>query len=73
MLTGPRVTTREDLRLAALEEAGAVRTRQDADVAGDRPQLVDVTAVGALALAEDAAAHRLLDDGVEARPGGRRP
>ena len=65
MLIGPRVAMRQYLRLAALEQARAVGARQDADVAGDLPQLVDGAAVGALALLEDAVAHRLLDHGFE--------
>src|SRR5207253_981547 len=53
----------EDLGLAALEKAGAVSAGQDADIAGDGPELVHRAAIGALALLKDALAQSLLDDG----------
>ena len=42
------------LRLAAGEEGAAVRARDDADLAGDRPDLVGGAAVGAALLDGDA-------------------
>ena len=55
----------EHLRLAALEEAGAVRAREGADVDVERADLRGLAVVRAAAVAEDAVAHGLLDDGVE--------
>ena len=65
MLRPPSVATRQDLGLAALEEAGAVGAREHADVDVERANLGRLAAIGALALFEDALAHRLLDDAVE--------
>ena len=55
----------EDLRFTALEQARAMRARQDADVAGDRPQLVECPSIRALAFFENTPAHRLLDHGLQ--------
>ncbi|WBL36819.1 hypothetical protein O0235_04475 [Tepidiforma flava] len=52
----------EHLRLAALEEPGAVGAREDADVDIEGADVLDAAAVGADALLEDLLPHRLLDD-----------
>ena len=57
----------EHLRLAAGEQARAVAARQVAGGAGDRADLVERAAVGALALVEDHGAHRLLLELLEQR------
>ena len=50
------------LRLAAREEGAAVRARDDADLAADRPDLVGRAAVGAALLDGDAVADDVLLD-----------
>ena len=55
----------EHLRLAALEEAGAVGAGEGADVDVEGTDLARLAVVGAATLVEDAVAHGLLDDGVE--------
>src|SRR5690606_13311761 len=54
----------QDLRLAALEEAGAVHAGQDADVRGELADLVRLAPVRAGAVTKDAGAHELLDVGL---------
>ena len=49
------------LRLAALEEGRAVRPRQEADLALDRPQVLRAAAVGPLAVEDQLADDPLLD------------
>ena len=48
---------REDLRLAARKEAGTMRARQEADLARNGADLVDLTAVRADLLMRDHVAH----------------
>ena len=59
---------REDLRLTAGEQARAVAARQVAGDRGDLADLVELAAVGALALVEDHRAHGLLLELLERRP-----
>jgi hypothetical protein len=53
---------REHLRLAALEQAGAVRARAGGDLAVDRADLVGGSAVGPALLDRDLLAHEVLVD-----------
>src|SRR5690348_10196045 len=55
---------REDLRLAALEQAGAVRARVDADLDLDRPGLLGATPVGPPLVHGDLLADEVLVDRV---------
>jgi hypothetical protein len=50
----------EHLRLAPLEQAGAVRRGQDADLGGDGPEIGGAAAVDADALVDDALADQVL-------------
>ncbi len=50
----PEGEQREGLRLAAREQGRAVRARHEADLAGDRPDLVGAAAVGTPLLDGDA-------------------
>ena len=52
----------EDLGLATLEEARAVRRRDDTDLGGDLAQVGGATTVDANALFDDALANDLLHD-----------
>ena len=56
----PRVSDVEHLGLAPLEQAGAVRGRDDADLGGDRAEVGRAAAVDADALVDDALADELL-------------
>ena len=58
----PSVSEREDLRLAALEQAGAVRARVDADLDLDRPDLLGAAAVRAALVDGDLLADEVLVD-----------
>ena len=51
----------QGLRLAALEQGRAVRARQQADLALDRPQVLGAAAVGPLAVEDQLADDPLLD------------
>ena len=58
----PSVSEREDLRLAAREQAGAVRARVDADLDLDRTDLVGRATVRAALLDGDLLPHEVLVD-----------
>ena len=55
----PSVSEAQGLRLAAREEGAAVDARDDADLAGDRADLVGAATVGAALLHGDAVAHEV--------------
>ena len=55
----------QHLRFASLEEAGAVRAREDTDVTGERPDLRWRPAVGPDAAVEDRRADGVLNNGVQ--------
>ena len=57
----------EGLGLAALEDGRAVGAGQDADLAGDRPEVLRAAAVGAVAVEDQLADDPLLE------PRGRPP
>ena len=56
---------RERLGFAALENRGTMRARQNADFAGDLPQILVAAAIHALLLVEHADAERFLLDVIE--------
>ena len=58
----PSVSEREDLRLAAREQAGAVRARVDADLDLDRPDLLRAAAVRPPLVDRDLLADEVLVD-----------
>ena len=58
----PQRHRHQRLRLPARKQRGAVGARQPADLAGDRPDGVEVAAVHALARRQHAVAHRLVLD-----------
>src|SRR6185436_10698019 len=63
----------ERLRLAAGEDRGAVRTRQNADLDRDRTDLVEAAAVDALVLVEHEVAEELHLHLAECRGDGSEP
>ena len=62
LLRGAERERREDLRLAAREEAGAVCARVDADLDLDRPDLLGAAAVGPPLVDRDLLADEVLVD-----------
>src|SRR5581483_12265847 len=65
---GPERADRKHLRLAAGEEATAVRTGQHVDLAADRPDLGDCAVIRPQTLLQDVAADDLLLEPVEGLP-----
>src|SRR5690242_5356475 len=64
LLRGAERERREDLRLAAREQAGAVGARVDADLDGDRPDVLRAAAVGAALVDRDLLPDEILVDRV---------